>query len=92
MNKNHRYQTQSVVSCRCVSSSYYEVFNPDINTVVPINQTGKDIVDFLKKPHSFDELCSHLKDIYDIDLATVKQDTILFLKEMQPDFIQEISV
>jgi len=92
MTNKCKYKVHPVVSIRCVNSSFYEVFNPDENSIVPVNQTGKDIIAFLSKDHTLDEICLYLNDLYDVDLETLKEDTSLFLKEMHPDYIMEISV
>ena len=92
MNKKQQYRANPVVSCRCVSSDYFELFNPDINKVSTINETGKDIFELLETPHTLSEICSHIMSLYDIDIHRVTPDIIEFLTNTQPDFIVECSL
>jgi len=91
MKSIQKYKRNHIVSIRCVSSSFYEVFNPDTNTVVPINQTGKDIIEFLTSAHTINEICTYLKELYEVDFETLKEDTSEFLKETCTVFIVECS-
>jgi len=47
-----------------------------------LDNTGRDIWNFLSEPHTFGELIDSLVELYDVSAEQCRQDIIPFLKEL----------
>jgi hypothetical protein len=85
--KSGRIVAGPVVSCRPEEDGAL-LFNPDTDTTLLINSTGLIVWQFLKDPHSVEEILAHLLESFtDItDKTSVKRDIEAFLEDLKPDF------
>ncbi len=90
MTCSKRYMVSSVVSSRVEDDANVLLYNPDTDTPVLLNATGRAIWDLLAAPHDLEEIATHLTEVYQgVTLSQARQEAADFLHELEPDFVVE---
>ncbi len=92
MSGSKRYVANRVVSCREEDGTNVLLYNPDTDTPVLLNATGRAIWSLLAAPHDLEEIAIHLTEVYQgVTLSQARQEAADFLQELEPDFVVEAS-
>lgn len=92
MNPTIRYLVNPDVSCREEGPEGALLFNPDTGGMMLINQTGLLIWQALARPHTQDEVISHVQTAcYSVPANRVEEDVEAFIQKLLPGgFVGEV--
>ncbi len=86
-----RYAVNTEISFGDEGDEGAVLFNPDTDDAVIINGTGKTIWQFINEPHTPTQITQYLLETFEGCAAEqVDQDVDAFLKDLLPDFVNEL--
>jgi hypothetical protein len=86
-----RYQANPDVSCGDEPDGAV-LFNPDNNTTIVINPSGRFLWGFLEQARTVDEIVKHLLESYsDVKVEQASADAKAFVESLSPDFVLEVA-
>ena len=90
MTCSKRHVVSSVVSSCEEDGTNLLLYNPDTDTPVLLNATGRAIWSLLAAPHDVEGIAIHLTELYKgVTLSQARHETANFLQELEPDFVVE---